>query len=61
MSVLAPIALEDSHDAEQTLRRVFGHDAFRAGQREVIEAVLEGLTPVAEQASHITKVRRYFW
>jgi serine/threonine protein kinase len=28
---------------------------------EDVEAVLEGLTPVAEQASHITKVRRYFW
>jgi serine/threonine protein kinase len=28
---------------------------------EDVEAVLDGLTPVAEQASHITKVRRYFW
>jgi serine/threonine protein kinase len=28
---------------------------------EDVEALLEGLTPVAEQASHITKVRRYFW
>jgi eukaryotic-like serine/threonine-protein kinase len=28
---------------------------------EDVEAVLEGLTPLAEQASHITKVRRYFW
>jgi hypothetical protein len=23
--------------------------------------VLEGLTPAAEQASHVTKIRRYFW
>jgi serine/threonine protein kinase len=28
---------------------------------EDVEAVLEGLTPVAEQASHVTKIRRYFW
>jgi serine/threonine protein kinase len=28
---------------------------------EDVEALLEGLTPAAEQASHITKVRRYFW
>jgi hypothetical protein len=28
---------------------------------EDVEALLEGLTPIAEQASHITKVRRYFW
>ncbi len=28
---------------------------------EDVEAVLEGLTPVAEQASQVTKIRRYFW
>jgi serine/threonine protein kinase len=28
---------------------------------EDVEAVLEGLTPGAEQASHVTKIRRYFW
>ena len=37
----------EPHDLDAALHRYFGFDAFRPGQREVIEAVLAGRSSVA--------------
>jgi len=34
-----------SNPLNRTLRRVFGHTRLRAGQAEVIERVMQGLSP----------------
>ncbi len=40
--MVTPVSETEPSEALRTLRRVFGYDAFRSGQQEVIEHVVEG-------------------
>jgi hypothetical protein len=53
-SLVAVVAKAMARDREERYASV-------AALIEDVEAVLAGLTPMAEQASMATKVRRYFW